>query len=91
MIRVSLMLLLPCAACADTTTAGPTTECDADAAQKLVGQQGSAALAAEAQRSSGAGIVRWLQPNQIITMEYRADRLNISIDAGGRVDAIRCG
>ena len=65
--------------------------CDAVAAQKLVGQAASADLAAEAQRLSGAEMVRWLRPGQMVTMEYREGRLNIQLDEQNRVIAIRCG
>ena len=65
--------------------------CDAAGAQSLVGRPASSAVAAEAQRLTGAGVVRWLQPGQIITMEFRADRLNLVLDGQNRIEAIRCG
>jgi positive regulator of sigma E activity len=68
-----------------------TGSCDAVAAQKLIGQAATAGLAAEAQRLSGAEMVRWLRPGQMVTMEYREGRLNIQLDEQNRVSAIRCG
>ncbi len=68
-----------------------SSDCDASKAQALIGQSGSSELAAKAQQWSGAGAVRWLKPGQLVTMEYRADRLNIELDGEGRVVAIRCG
>jgi hypothetical protein len=65
--------------------------CDASLTQALVGQPETSEAAAQAQRLSGAGIVRWLQPGQIITMEFRADRLNLVLDARSRIESIRCG
>ena len=65
--------------------------CDAAPAQRLIGRAATADLAAEAQRVTGSGSVRWLQPGQVVAMEYRADRLNIELDAANRVMAIRCG
>ena len=65
--------------------------CNAAKAQPLVGQARSATLGTEALRLSGAGALRWLRPGEIVTMEYREDRLNIELDAKGRVKAIRCG
>jgi hypothetical protein len=73
------------------THANPAFTCDAAPAQSLVGRPATTELAAEAQRLSGAGIVRWLQPGQIVTMEFREDRLNIELDAQNKVVAIRCG
>ncbi len=65
--------------------------CDAAATQGLVGRQASPWLGREAQRLAGAGTWRWLRPGQIVTMEYRADRLNLKLDARDRVEAITCG
>lgn len=65
--------------------------CDAAKAQDLVGQLADGDLAARAMRLSGAASIRWLRPGQIVTMEYRADRLNIQIDDQNKVVAIRCG
>jgi hypothetical protein len=75
----------------EPTHADPAFRCDAAPAQSLVGQPATTELAAQAQRLSGAGLVRWLQPGQIVTMEFREDRLNIELDAQNKVVAIRCG
>lgn len=65
--------------------------CNAAKAQPLVGRARSAGLEAEALRLSGAGTLRWLRPGDIVTMEYREDRLNVELDGNGRVKAVRCG
>jgi hypothetical protein len=70
---------------------GTGRRCNAAAAQALVGRTASSALGAEALRLSGAGIMRWLRPGDIVTMEYREDRLNIELDANNRVLRLRCG
>ena len=71
---------------------GATTgRCEAAKAQGLVGRPATGALGAEALRLTGAGALRWLQPGQVVTMEFRADRLNIELDARNTVVAIRCG
>jgi len=73
------------------THANPAFTCDASKAQSLIGRPASAELAAEAQRLSGAGTVRWLEPGQVVTMEFREDRLNIEVDDQRKVISIRCG
>ena len=65
--------------------------CNAAKAQPLVGRARSPELAAEALGLTGAGTLRWLRPGDIVTMEYREDRLNIELDSNGRVKAVRCG
>ena len=69
----------------------PSRDCNAAAAQRLIGRQQSPALIQEAQRRAGAGAVRVLRPGQMVTMEYRADRLNIRVDTQGKVLALSCG
>lgn len=69
----------------------PARECDAAAAQRLIGRQRSPALVQEAQRLSRANAVRVLRPGQMVTMEYRADRVNIRVDTQDKVLAISCG
>lgn len=76
---------------ADMPHAVHAEKCDAQPAQTLIGSQATAALAAEAQRLSGAETVRWLQPGQAVTMEYRYDRLNILLDKDNKVESINCG
>lgn len=65
--------------------------CDAAKAQSFVGEPESAEIAEQARQKSGARTVRWLRPGQIVTMEYRDDRLNLELDAEGKIIAIRCG
>ena len=86
------------AGCASAQTPDPAQpaaigegQCDAAKAQHLIGREGTESLGAEAMKLAGAGLWRFLRPGQIVTMEYRADRLNVVLDAQGKVEAIRCG
>ncbi len=65
--------------------------CNAAPAQGLIGRQSSPELGAEAQRLTGAARMRWMRPGQMVTMDYREDRLNIDLDEQGRVTGLRCG
>ena len=84
---------LVCAGCTPPPqpTPPPSRDCNAAAAQHLIGRQQSPALVQEARRRTGAGAVRVLRPGQMVTMEYRADRLNIRVDTQGKVLAVTCG
>ena len=64
--------------------------CDARAAGMLVGRKASAALEARARKLSGARIVRTLRPGDVVTMEFRPDRLNIHLGGNGRVRRLQC-
>jgi hypothetical protein len=64
--------------------------CNAAPALGLVGSRRSEAVGAEAMRRSGATTLRWIGPDAIITQDLRSDRINIDLDAGGRVTGLRC-
>jgi hypothetical protein len=98
--RYALFALVPLAACAQTSPPADTPEtpparlagqCDAAAVQDLVGKPASSELGADALTRSHAAVMRWLRPGQIVTMEYRADRLNLNLDAQNVVARIGCG
>jgi len=70
---------------------GSERECDASKAQFLVGKERSKKLGAEAMRLTGAGALRWIGPDTMVTMDYREDRLNLHLDARNRVTRVACG
>ena len=92
-VLIAILALTGCVPHAPQPAPPPPTQdsCNAAPAQGLVGREASPALAAEAQRLTGARTWRWLRPGQIVTMEYRADRLNIHLDRQNRVVRITCG
>ena len=65
--------------------------CNADPGQFAVGQPHAEALADQVRRETGASSVRALRPGQAVTMEFNAGRVNLDLDAGGRVTRVRCG
>lgn len=67
------------------TEAPPVGTCDASQVQSLVGQAYTDALGKQAQEDAGASQVRVLKPNDVATMEFLGDRLNIEVDAKGAV------
>ncbi len=95
MIRL-LPLLLLATACApaparDQTPVMGGGACDAAPVQDLVGKPSGEALGADALARSGAKVMRWIRPGQVVTMEYREDRLNLHLDDKGVVARINCG
>lgn len=99
MIRMGALLMITMTAC--TTPSAPDEApipergsgktCNAAGAQALVGQPASEALAAEAMRLTGAGTLRWVPMGAMVTMDYRADRLNIHLGPRNEVTKIACG
>ena len=64
--------------------------CDAAAVQRYVGRIADAAIVEAARREAGAAIARTLSPGQMVTMEYRGDRLNLHIDDQRRITRVAC-
>jgi hypothetical protein len=86
---------LALAGCATIATppppSAPSGECRADSLGDLVGRPADAALGADALRRSFALRLRWIRPGDMVTMDYSAQRLNVHLDAQGRVDHFACG
>lgn len=86
----ALLLAIGCAP-VPAPEPGPGAMCDAAPVQYLIGRSRSDALGAEALRRSGARSLRWIRPGDMVTMDFRTDRLNIDLDEQGRVTGLRCG
>ncbi|CAM3515802.1 hypothetical protein BZK31_20310 [Pseudomonas floridensis] len=65
--------------------------CDAEPAQFAVGQQASIELLTQVRSRSGSMDARILGPNDMITLEYRSERVNVNTDATGKVVRVNCG
>lgn len=88
--------LLAIAACSTSARPVPPANpegamCTADGLAKYRGQARSDELGRRIKAESGARTLRWLPKGTITTMEYREDRVNVRLDANGRVEAISCG
>jgi hypothetical protein len=70
----------------------PTSRtCDATKAQFAVGSRASDALLERARVAAQAAVARFLRPNQPITMEFFASRLNLNLNERGVVYSTHCG
>ncbi|MBN6150702.1 Elastase inhibitor AFLEI Flags: Precursor [Xanthomonas sp. AmX2] len=76
---------------ASAPEAPPVGTCDASQAQGLVGQAAEKTLVEQARVDTGAKSVRVLTPNQMVTMEFNGERLNIEVDAKNLITGVRCG
>lgn len=73
------------------TRSDPAYTCNAEGLDDLVGRPASQELGGEALRRSGSKTLRWIRPGDMVTMDYREDRLNIHLDEANRVERFRCG
>jgi hypothetical protein len=65
--------------------------CAADQAQFAVGQRRSDDLLERSRTAARASVARYLRPDQPITMEFLATRLNLNLDGNDVVVSVRCG
>ncbi|HYM87415.1 MAG TPA: I78 family peptidase inhibitor [Pseudoxanthomonas sp.] len=100
-IIATFAMTLSLAACAQTPApvaaapapvADPTSpaHCDASKATQAIGQLPDADIQEQARIAAGAEVVRVLGHNQPITKEYRVGRLNLVLDAEGRIASANC-
>ena len=81
--------ILALSACAATAPILPTVQedtCNANSHADLVGQDVTAL-----ERVLILGMVRVIRPDDMVTMDYRAERINFRIDANETIAAIDCG
>ena len=93
---VALSLLAGCSSTSESTAQEPNApvasgRCDAAGAQFAVGQQASAALLAQARAKAGAQDARFIGANDMVTLEYRSNRVNLNTDTNGKVVRVNCG
>lgn len=88
------------AGCSSTPTpSGPTVKtsaatperCSTEPLTDLIGKPGSQELLDQARQRSGAQRARMLNPDDMMTLDYDSQRLNIDLDEQGRVHRLSCG
>lgn len=80
----------PGAPAADQAEATPMG-CDAEAAMWMLGRPRDDVLLERARIDAGAQVARYIRHDEMVTMEFHPSRLNVDLDASGRVRAVRCG
>ena len=88
-----ILPLLGLSACATVT--GPKVagkgSCSADELADYVGRSASARLGDELMGASGAKVLQWIQPGQMVTMDVRTDRLRVRLGPDNKVVSASCG
>lgn len=89
MRTLALLPLLALAACVEPTPPAepePAPDlCNATAMQGLVGQPAS--VLRDMMLRAGTRVIN---PGDAVTMDFRADRMNVEIGANGRIEKIAC-
>ena len=69
----------------------PGHSCRQDGTDQFVGQTRSDAVGAQIKQVSHAAVLRWAPPGIMLTMDFRADRVTVWLDAADKITKIRCG
>ncbi len=100
MIRLSLPLLAFAASACIPQAAeppqpapapAPSGKCDAQPVQGYVGSFAGGPTVEKIVAESGSRNARVIKPGQMVTMDYREDRVNVRVDDENRILSIRCG
>ena len=65
--------------------------CNADGARGAIGRAPTPDVVERARIDSGSNSVRVLGPNDMATMDFRPDRLNLITNDRGAITSARCG
>ena len=76
---------------ANPEVAGLGSHCHADTLPALTGKKASQEVIDKAVRDAGARTARVVKPGMAVTMDYREDRITISVDADNRIERASCG
>ena len=97
-IMIAAALALSLSACMTTpapANAGPNpppaNTCIAGLGAWAVGKQATAEIVERVRVDSHSGMVRVIRPGQMITMDIRADRVDIRVDTASVILAVNCG
>jgi hypothetical protein len=58
---------------------------------RFIGKAGSGETGAAIKRASHAAVLRWAPPGVMLTMDYREDRVTVSLGPDKKVTEIKCG
>ncbi len=94
MIR-PVLLALPLLSLGGCATTAPQVagkgSCSADELADYAGRPATAKLAEEMMQASGAKVLQWIQPGQMVTMDFRSDRLRVKLGPDNKVASVNCG
>nr|WP_272886265.1 I78 family peptidase inhibitor [Stutzerimonas stutzeri] len=66
-------------------------KCNSEAVSSLVGKVAIRELLEQARDKAGADVARILRPDDVVTLEYNSQRLNLNTDANLTIERVSCG
>lgn len=67
------------------------TECGADKLDRWLNVLPTETVKAEIREAVGHDRIRYIAPGDVVTMDFRPDRLNVETGEDGRIKLFRCG
>lgn len=74
-----------------TERAGRAKTCNGAKLGSFVGQPATAAVGRAILKASGAELLQWVAAGTMVTMEYRPNRVRVTLDAAGKIERASCG
>jgi hypothetical protein len=93
-ILIAPALLSACASApAEPVVHGETPGhvCDASRTDHFIGQPGNSETGTAILKATRAANLRWAPPGYAITMDFRADRVTVTLDESYKVTRVSCG
>lgn len=69
----------------------PGRKCSTTGLDRFRGQRATQAIGQAIVERSKAASLRWIRPSDAVTMDFRTDRINVSLDAASKIASMRCG
>lgn len=69
----------------------PGHKCDTAGTDHFIGQAGTSDTGAAIMRATHAAVLRWAPPGYAMTMDFRADRVTVTLDESYKITRINCG
>ena len=97
MRKIALLAPALLAACANVPAepivhgATPGHTCQTEGTDRFIGQPGTSETGAAILKASNAAVLRWAPPGTMLTMDYSADRVTVSLGADYKITRIKCG
>ena len=85
------LTLVACAPMPPQPSPPYTGQCDASKVSWAIGKAASADVVERIRVETGSTLARVLRPGQVVTMEYRAERVNVNVNARDAIERVTCG
>ncbi len=69
----------------------PGKACTIERLSGYVGKRATTELGSAIIRDANAARLRWIRPNDVVTMDYRTDRINVKLDNAIVITGFSCG